>query len=298
MTDYDSQLAVGLRALVDDVPIPAAPTETVLRRGRRARHRRKLTVAASGTALALAVGSLSVAAMTGAKDGTPKPPAATGAVADPQTPRLRLAAAIDATAGGSFTQDITVNVENFDKLSAQQRKMASHLDRLRLSGPFDPKARTGYLRSTQADGTSIEQRLINGTLFIGDGKAWKKVPGEHTGFDVASLSIDRIALSADPTQFLSALRELGQVELAASAGADTITYRFTGQLGALPEAGPTYELTGEVTVARAGNLITKVTYRVPAWLTNGHPDVVALVTINLSKHGEPVSVERPRNTID
>ncbi|WP_432993677.1 hypothetical protein [Dactylosporangium sp. CA-233914] len=195
-------------------------------------------------------------------------------------------------------------MENFAKLSAQQRKLASHLDRLRLSGPFDPKARTGYLKSTQADGTYVEQRLINGTLFIGNGKVWKKVPGEHTGFDVASLSTGRIALSADPTQFLQTLRDLGKVEQTASSGADTITYRFKGQLnpaggepGALPEAGPTYELTGEVTVAQASNLITKVTYRVSAWLTDGHPDVVALVTINLSNHGEPVSVERPRNTI-
>jgi hypothetical protein len=44
--------------------------------------------------------------------------------------------------------------------------------------------------------------------------------------------------------------------------------------------------------------VTKVSYRVPAWRGEGGQLIIMLVTIALSEHGEPVSVDRPTNVVD
>lgn len=306
MDGYDHRLAAGLHTLVDDAAIPVPPTEIVLHRGRRARRRRTVTgIAASGGVLALAIAGLAAIGVTDPADRKPSPPVATGTAPDPAAVRLRLVSALDATAGASFTQTIAIAIENRAGLGTGDRDLTAHLDGLRMTGPFDPKARTGHLRSERPDGSSGEQRLVAGELFVGDGRRWKKVPGQHAGFSVASLVTDGVGLSDDPTRFLATLRELGRVEQVTAAGTDAETYRFKGQVrartgdpGRESAAGDVFEISGDVTVATAGNRITRVTYRVPLWHTAGRPDIIALVTIGLSGHGAPVSVERPTDAVD
>jgi len=287
MYDYDPRLADELRTLADGSPVPPAPTGAVLERGRRVRRRRVLVAAASGAALTLTVGALGVVAVTGGTGGPPTPPAATGAAAatgpaaGPDAGRLRLAAVLQATGGASYTQTIGITVEGYDKLSVTDRAFVGSLQGLTLTGPFDPASVTGSLKSPDGG----EQRLVGGDLYVGDGRgAWKKIPGKQSGFSIAGLVSDRVALTTDPTRFLDTLRGLGTVEQSGDR------FRFAGSVRG-------YEISGEVTVS--GDRVVRLSYRVPAWPPGaGAPAVVALVTVDLSNHGEPVTVERPARVVD
>lgn len=134
---------------------------------------------------------------------------------------------------------------------------------------------------------------------LGDGTGhWKRQnDGRHETLTFSGLGDDPVAVSADPTQLLTILRDAGSVT-ETSPG----VYRFEtrGPAGqALP--GTTYDqpgfvTTGEITV-RDGK-VAKVAYLSPLLQGGPEPHVRAAVTVEFSGYGKPVSVQAPASWVD
>jgi hypothetical protein len=281
MNDLDAQLSERLHELAGGEPGSAAPTQRLLQRGRRARHRR---AALAGTSLAVLAAGAVTAVAVATHSPTPavtadRPPAATAA-----TPRLELAAAVANSENISYRLKITAGGSKADPDGWGTAE-----------GAYDPATSTGYLNSSQPDGPGVYyQRLINGKLYLGSNgsKTWKQEPSNGT-FEYGDALGGAVGASADPQELFKALRQEGGKITQTGAG----TYHFEVALKG-DSAIKSGTLVGDVTVD-ADKRIAKVTYE---RTTQAEKDGQALtstsvLTVELSDYGTPVQVEKPADVI-
>jgi hypothetical protein len=220
-----NDLNTGLRELAERDPVPPAPVEQLMSRGKRARRARAgLSAAALGVVAAIAVG------VVGAGGGTPD--------TSTQVAQPRLVAAATATAQTTFRLVVT----DGGPVSTWRRE-----------GVYDPVAGKGYLRWTDQGGNTVEQRVIGDELYlIGmiDGKPnqARKLTGGK-GFVLGRTAPDNLPLSVDPAELLAALRSLGTVEDLGGG-----RYSFTDTKNGM---------SGVVEVGADSGKVTKVTYKLP-----------------------------------
>lgn len=211
------------RELADRQPIPPAPAEQLLNRGKRRKRHMGMSVATLGVVAAVAVG-LAGAGMIGG-----------GAGPSTQADARLLISAAQATEQTSFRLVVTAR---FDVLTWRQE------------GAYDPVGRKGYLRYTAKEGYTVEQRLIGDDYYYLDPverKTPKHEPGEGFALGVATSAIDP-ALTVDPAELLKTLQELGTVT-DLGGGRYSFTQPVTGSYG---------PISGTVEV-RSGK-VAKVTY--------------------------------------
>jgi hypothetical protein len=255
----------------------AAPTQHLLERGRRARHRRAAVTSASLGVLALgAVTSIALATHSSTPTvSADRPPTVTAA-----DPRTQLVAAI--TASQSTSYHFTLK-DNYSPAK---------------EGELNPATRTGVLRDPLPDGPGFgEQRLVDGVLYIGEAGLdrvlhWQRIPGERVGFQYDGKVGDTLTSSVDPGALLAALREEGMT--VTQTGPKTFHFEYSPKLD---EYRLSDHYSGDITVDNA-NRIAEVAYeRVVDWTkpnANPDPPVHITVTQEFSDYGVPVRVETPK----
>jgi hypothetical protein len=185
-----------------------------------------------------------------------------------------------------------------DNLSYRLKITAAHKNEAGVpfvvEGVFDPATRTGRLYAPNGSfGGRYEQRLIEGTLYIGVGDAPFKVwPGTFDRLNYSSVLGNGLIGTADPQELFRTLATAA-VTQTGPAG-----YHFEADLVNDPSSGiHSDRLVGDLTL-NGGNRIEKVTYERRAQTTrDGLPlTLIEANTVELSGYGEPVAVERPANT--
>jgi hypothetical protein len=264
------QLSDRLHELAE-APASAAPTQRLLDRGRRAKHRRAAMTSASLAVLALgAVTSIALATHSST-------PAVSATAADPRT---QLVAAI--TASQSTSYHFTLK-DNYSPAK---------------EGELNPTTRTGVLRDPLPDGPGFgEQRLVEGVLYIGEAGLdrvlhWQQIPGERVGFRYDGQVGDTFTSSADPQALLAALQKEGVT--VTQTGPETFHFEYSPKLD---EYRLSDHYSGDITLDSA-NRIAEVAYeRVVDWTKPGarpDPAVHLSVTQEFSDYGVPVHVGTPK----
>jgi hypothetical protein len=268
VNDFETRLANRMNDVAAE---GTPPTQHLLTRGRQARLRRRAVITGGLAAVVVAAGVVASVVPWAAA------PSQTVAEEGPQTPAVRLAAAVAASDDTSYRVKVTWT---------GQRGILQVTE-----GAFDPATRTGYLTSGSPgiEGAYYE-RLVDGTRFVsssGSRDVWKQYPGTHDrlAYDIA---LDSAASSsADPK---------GLFDLLVAAGA-VITQNDTGfHFEVSPDDGHT--LAGDV-VLGADKRIATVTYD-ETWTIgkNGEPEAsTSSMTLEFSDYGTPVQVERPVNIV-
>lgn len=173
------------REQANRLPVPPAPAEQLLNRGKRRKRRAGMSAAALGVVAAVTVG-LAGAVMVGDGSGT-------------QAGAPLLISAAQATEQTSFRLVATTRYEELV---------------WRQEGAYDPVSRQGYLRYTAKEGYTIEQRLIGDDYYHLDSAKPDETPGQERGrgfaLGVAGSDVDA-ALTVDPAELLRTLQELGTV---------------------------------------------------------------------------------------
>jgi hypothetical protein len=289
MNDLD-QLADRLHELTG-VGTSQAPTQRLLERGRRSKHRRAAVTSASLAVLAL--GGVTAAVMATSLSGAADRPSTVANAADP---RVELAAAIAASDNVSFRLKSTVTGQKGD--GKTQTDPATYITQT----AFDPTTATGYLRL----GDSEIYRLVNGVLYAKNSPCpkpsgpdaappdcpatqWLQYPGHY-----ASLNFDddklrgQFSASADSQTLFQALR--ADNAKVTKTGADTYHFEATGT-----KDGGAVTFTGDVTVG-ADDRIAKVTYDWKLKYAQGGFRTSGVV-LEYSGYGDPVTVEAPPNPV-
>jgi hypothetical protein len=255
MTD---KLAEALRT-GPATPPPPAPVETLVRRGKRAKRIRTVTLAGLGA------GCLALAVTAGL--------AVAGDQSQPQPPPQRLTPLTNAAAHTTFRLNVT-----FTLIQKGRRDQPDSYE-----GAFDATARKGYLRAA-----GVEYRFIGDTVYLQRG-GWRKDANGLTFLTRGT--VDPVDLAVNAAHPLRPFQNLGKVGRAADG-----TYRFTiaparsmGSPAGLTVSGslvlaPDGRLQKVVqsTVIKSQNL--KIADRMPVHFTS---------TTVLSDYGVPVNVERP-----
>jgi hypothetical protein len=291
MSSIESDLANGLRRLAAE-PVPGRPpTEYVMREGRRAKRRRVAgvtTAAASAVAIATFAVGAGIYWDSEAVDN-PSRGASSSRSDLSDEPRLRLASAAQKTTAGSFRVRVTAEVRarNGMSLTAEDLELTKQIPS--AEGALDPVNANGYLRLVE-DGRVIgEQRLVAGTLYIGESGRFKDFGQSRSlRFDQAN---GTFAPSADPVALLSALRTVGEV-IESGAG----LYWFTLQVTVRTKSASgvmrpeTRRVTGEVQLGAAGGNVERIAYEVD---DPSQSRFVVRYSIQLSEFGVVVRVEVP-----
>jgi len=265
MNTLDAQLASRLHDMVDGEVGAEPPTQMLLTRGRRARHRRAAAVVTASLAV-LTVGG--VAATAAVQSSAPSRPAVTAA----ETPELQLVAAVAASENVSYRVRVRSGSETTE-------------------GAFDPGTATGFLNSSSSTGGVVYlERLINGVRFVsssGSKDKWKQYPGKHDRLAYDRALNSAVGASADPKQLFETLRRAGAKVTQAGAG----VYHFE-----VEHSGDTF--VGDVALS-ADKRIAKVTYKRTSRDEKDGQAVTStsLVTVELSGYGLPVQVKRPTDVI-
>jgi hypothetical protein len=200
-----------------------------------------------------------------------------GHVATPaDSPALRLAAALTATAGTTFRFHISGTIGMSDL--AGHRRVARLTT---MSGAYDPTGASGYLQFVNGDGSISEERLVNGHLYYlrttKDGHVITATDGGTGTNRFLVFGPTGIGTPvADPGQLLEQLRQEGQViDLGRSGrGAGAVhRYRLVNKLGRV-----------EVEVGVAAKMVSRITLY--------GADGGALVE-EYSDYGVPVTVQVP-----
>jgi hypothetical protein len=208
--------------LANRLPVPPAPAEQLLNRGKRRKRQVGMSAAALGVVAVVTVG-LAGAGLVGGGSGQ-----------STQAAAPLLIAAAQATEQTSFKLVVTTQYEG-------------HV--WRQEGAYDPIGRQGYLRYTAKEGYTIEQRLIGDDYYHLDSAKPEETPGGQErgrGFalGMAGSNVDP-ALTVDPAELLRTLQELGTVNDLGGG-----RYSFSQQ-GEKPVSG---------TVEVSSGKVAKVTY--------------------------------------
>jgi hypothetical protein len=276
MNAIDSYLTNQLRDTVDDIGDSTPPTQLLLLRGRRARHRRAVQL----TGVSMAVLAAATAASLIATGGT-------AAHSDRSThaasvsPRMRLAAVLTNSENISYKVNLTTSFK-----SAGGQPWGAH-------GAFDPATNTGQLYAPFQDGTGYyEERLINGVRYDGaTGATFKREPGTFTYLNYEQTLGGVLTATADPQQLFRTLQEANATVTQTGAG----TYRFTADINTDPASGLlTDKLMGDITV-NADHRVASVSYQRTSQVTkNGKVETMTYhVLVELSDYGLPVTVQPP-----
>jgi hypothetical protein len=279
MNTLESQLSNQLHSMMDGDVSSTPPTQLLLDRAQRAVRRRSAGTLVGAAVAVVAVGGLVAAGV--AHSSTPKRP---GVVAQTQTPRLRLAAAVSASQSISYQVKVT--------------EPTGHGDAARTWGAFDPAAATGYLNFQWSGAPAVaNERLIDGVRYVGSsGANWSQEKGTYDRLDYDPDLGGALSASADPQQLFDALRQAGAQISQAGAG----IYHFSVTVDAPATARTTLKsvFVGDVSL-NADNRVAKVSYQDT---TSGTKDGTAFthtdaVTVELSGYGLPVKVDRPTNAV-
>jgi hypothetical protein len=283
MDTFDTQLAGRLHDIADGEPDSTPPTQRLLERGRRARHRR--TVARAGMSLAVlafgTVATVAIAATPAAHTDRP------GVTAEAVSPQMELAAAI------SNSRNISFKVKATTTLQKSDGRLATPSATYITQGAFDPATRTGYLRA--ADG-SFESRLIKGVKYTSNGDQFVQQKGTYDWLDYdAHVLNGALSGSADSEHLFKVLRQ------AEAKITKTGTYHFDATTQSADSlASYTTRFVGDVTL-NASKRVAKVTY---GWTLTGTMkqggkvfNRNVKVTLEFSDYGTPVTVERPANVV-
>lgn len=271
MYDIDEQLTHRLHELSAAGADSTPPTQQLLARGRRARHRR--TVLTSTSLAVLAVGAVTGIAVANRPGPavTADPPAVSAPGASPE---LELVAAITNSQHLSFRlKTIAGTLETGGKQEGAATTLSA----------FDPATATGYLRGTGRP--PFEIRLIGGVKYVKNGDSpWWQYKGRYPtlGTDEDVLR-GQFSATADAGQLLEALRA-GEVQVTRTGPA---TYRFqvTRSVG-----GGTVKFAGDITLD-GDKRIGRVAYD---WTLTERGSVRnTRAVLEYSGYGEPVVVERP-----
>ncbi|WP_432833654.1 hypothetical protein [Dactylosporangium sp. CA-092794] len=266
MTIDTDELSATLGRLANRDPVRAAPVGAVLGRARRARRAHTAVTAGVVTALVAAGATAGGIAWTAREDKAP-------VVAGGDTPDLRLAAAVRATAQASYRFTMTWTWDGEPAGAPQE-------------GAFDPAGPTGYLRGTIGT-LYIDQRVVDGDWYTGtrpEGMAlfWVKEKPGFTGFALHAGT----ELTADPSALLKAFTSQGTVTYTGrtGTGGDAVdVYAFSAR----PPGGDAVPTTGTIEVGVQSGRVRKITWRAQAdrrWYTD---------TAVFSDYGTDVEVERP-----
>jgi hypothetical protein len=285
MDTFDTQLAGRLHDIADGEPDSTPPTQRLLERGRRARHRR--TVARAGMSLAvLAFGTVATVAIAATPAAHTDRPGVTAEVVSPQ---MELAAAI------SNSQNISFKVKATTTLQKSDGRLATPSATYITQGAFDPATRTGYLRA--GDG-SFESRLIKGVKYTSNGDQFVQQKGTYDWLDYdAHVLNGALSGSADSEHLFKVLRQAEAKITKTGAG----TYHFDATTQSADSlASYTTRFVGDVTL-NASKRVAKVTY---GWTLTGTMKQGGKVfnrnvkaTLEFSDYGTPVTVERPANVV-
>ncbi|MFC7244355.1 hypothetical protein ACFQO7_17915 [Catellatospora aurea] len=285
MNDLD-RLSGSLHELAGQAT-SAAPTQRLLSRGRRVRHRR---TALTGASLAvLTVGAVAAVAAVNQPSGggvIAESPPASVAAADPGT---RLVAAITASQSTSYQLKITLTSTTVPEAAA-----------VVSTGAFDPAARTGYLRTPFGEGPGVgEERLVDGVQYAGSAGVdgvwhWTRRPGTHDSLGGRPLLDGPLGSTADPAELLAALTQAGAV--VTQTGPNLLHFEYAAQQPQPPLVSET--VTGDVTLDADGRISGVVYDRNAVWQKpGGQPGPAGThVVVEFSAYGTPVTVAEP--TVD
>ena len=281
MNDLDEQLPQRLHDLAGGEPGTMPPTDRLLQRGRRARHRRaalastSLAVVAAGAIAAVAVATHSAAPAVTAD----RPPATAASAASPQ---LELVAAIANSQNISFQLKTTTTGQKGDG------KVTIPAYTYTTQSAFDPATTSGYLRGV--DKNPFEIRLINGVRYMKNGEfQWWQYKGTYKTLNFADDPLrGQIGTSADGEQLFQALRE-GDAKVSKTGDA---TYHFeaTGS-----QDGGTVKFVGDITL-NGDKRIAKVSYDWTLTYKQGGFRS-SKVVLEYSDYGAQVTVERPADPV-
>jgi hypothetical protein len=273
-SDLEQKLSAGMREAVEGVTLSSDLLGLAVRRNRRRTALRSGIYSAGviGVAAAVAVGLY----------GPPGHNTHRSPVASNEAPNVRLVAAVAATEKVSYHAKITWET---DATNDQSPAVTGSTE-----SAFDPLTATGYLKLSRMDprdGTGFyEERLVDGTLFIGAPALFKQFPGRHARLDY-ELVMGPVGTFADPYQIFNALRE-AHAKITKTSGS---TYHF--EVGLNNKDGLSDTLVGDVTLV--DERIGRVTYH--RALQKGSSTVHAKYTLNLTGYGTPVTVQRPAKVI-
>ncbi|GGR66945.1 hypothetical protein GCM10010169_08220 [Micromonospora fulviviridis] len=291
MTNLDERLTTRLHALVDGEPDSAAPTATLLARGRRARRRRAGTFAGGALAM-LALGALGTATLV-QRPAPDRPAVAAEASAPaPASPQMELAAAVATTESTSYR----VTVRRTNQVDPNWVEITT--------GAFDPATANGWLRTPYTGGGVgfMEERLVDGVYFVGDAGVDKKLHWEQyrgkrkfLPFDVAMGGA--LSASAEQEGLLQVLKKTGATVTRTGDRAYHFSVEPTGKDTGYGPGAPLESETvvGDVTLD-AQNRIAKLNYELTlVWNKNGKigPPAIVRVAMTFADYGAPVAVERP-----
>ncbi|MES9536744.1 hypothetical protein [Actinomadura sp. NPDC000600] len=277
----EDRLTQMLRSATDGHPIPEAPIETVMHRGRRARRRRRTAAGALGTGAV----ALVVAAATVGGNLVPGDDAGRTITTEPGGD-VTLAAATEATAGTTFHVKLTWT------LSSRGRRETVETYR----GAFDAPNRRGYLRGPGS--VPMEQRFIGDDTYVQRGRTWRKLDHGLNGLTRGTTGPQE--LTADVGRTLRMLATFGKVVSQGRTGsgaAEVQTYAFA-HVARPSEGSPAgRRVTGTVTVGLATRKIQKIVQTTV--ITSPHPEIadrdpVRFTSVTeFSDYGTPVHVTRP-----
>ncbi|WP_141579739.1 hypothetical protein [Actinomadura sp. WMMA1423] len=272
----EDRLTRMLRSATDERPIPEAPIETLVHRGRRARRMRRSGAGALGTgAVALVVAAATIGGnLVPGDDGGRT--ITTGRGSD-----VTLAAATEATTRTTFHVKLTRTLTSRGRGETVET----------YQGAFDAPNRRGYLRGPGA--APMEQRFLGDERYVLRGKTWHKIDPSSTRDPLGPQE-----LSANVLHMLRLLLVFDNSAPSRQTGdgpAAVQTYDFSsvgnpaGPLGGM-------RVSGSVTVGGAVPKIQKmVQTSVPSTdAGKAGRDLVRITSvIEFSDYGTPVNVTRP-----
>jgi hypothetical protein len=276
MNDLDQRLSHQLHDLAEGEPGTTPPTDRLLARGRRARHRRAALASTSLAVIAAAaITGVAVATHSSAVSATADRRPATTTAADP---RLELAAAI------ANSQNVSFTLKTKEVFGKGVGSTISHEATITTERAYDPAANSGYLR--YSDG--IELRLINGVLYVNSNNQWIQNRGTFTSLDWNERGLhDQLTASADSQELLRVLRN-GDAKVT-KTGERTYHFELTGTAD-----GAAIKQVGDVTLD-ADKRVAKVTYDWRKTYAGSFQHEVS--TMEFSGYGTPVAVETPVGAI-
>ncbi|GAA4379165.1 hypothetical protein GCM10023088_41070 [Actinomadura verrucosospora] len=278
----DEQLTRMLRSAAGGHPIPSAPIEAVVHRGRRARRRRRTAAGALGTgaiALVAAAATLGGNLVSGGGDGD-------RVITPGRGGDVTLAAATEATAGTTFHVKLTWT------LSSRGRRETVET----YQGAFDAPHRRGYLRGPGS--VPMEQRFIGDDRYVLRGKAWRKLDHGLNGLTRGTTGPQE--LTADPGRMLRMLATFGTLtpQGRSGSGATAVqTYAFSHAARPAEGSPAGTRITGTVTIGIATRKIQKIVQTTV--ITTATPEIadrdpVRFTSVTeFSDYGTPVNVTRP-----
>ncbi|GIH14874.1 hypothetical protein [Rugosimonospora africana] len=302
--DMEEQLTAGMREAVHGLTLTRDVLADAGRRHQRriVAHRTAYAAGVVGLVGALAAATVGIRGATGTTGSTPPDrghgqPVAVG----PDSPRLRLDAAIKASTETSYQVKIT--------------SVDPSVPAWTTTGAFDPATTAGYLESPRTGlrpwyvAGYEHERLLDGVLYIGftDSLTGKVSWARYEGGRPKNLDYDdalggALAGSADSNDLFQVLRQTGATVTQTSAN----VYHFEVSVKN-PDAAVGIEpglisdaFAGDVTLG-ADKRIATVAYRrtttgTPLRGSEPHTDHLR-VTIELSGYGAPVRVEKPTVTM-